>query len=72
MTALIVRVRPTLELNDAQFAQICSQNPVTAKGELIIMPPTGSETGGRNSSLSGQLWWWNRRSQLGNTFDSSA
>ncbi|MBP0016016.1 MAG: Uma2 family endonuclease [Cyanobacteria bacterium SBLK] len=76
MTALTVRVRPTLELNDEQFAQICSQNPdlrfeLTAKGELIIMPPTGSETGGRNSSLSGQLWWWNRRSQLGKTFDSS-
>ncbi|MGK7924446.1 MAG: Uma2 family endonuclease [Spirulina sp.] len=77
MTALTVRVHPTLELNDEQFAQICSQNPdlrfeLTAKGELIIMPPTGSETGGRNFGLSGQLWWWNRRSQLGQGFDSSA
>ncbi|MEA5469636.1 Uma2 family endonuclease [Spirulina sp. 06S082] len=76
MTALTVRVRPTLELNDEQFAQICGQNPdlrfeLTAKGELIVMSPTGSETGGRNSTLSGQLWVWNQRSRSGKTFDSS-
>ena len=76
MTALTVRVRPIWELNDEQFSQICSQNPdlrfeLTAKGELIIMPPTGSETGSRNATLSGQLWWWNQRSRSGITFDSS-
>ncbi|MEM9213535.1 MAG: Uma2 family endonuclease [Cyanobacteria bacterium P01_F01_bin.150] len=66
----------TLELTDAQFEAICRQNrelrlEKTAKGELVIMPPTGGETGERNSSMNGQLWVWNRKYKLGRLFDSS-
>lgn len=43
----------------------------TASGELIIMPPTGGNTGKRNSDLCFQLQAWNRQNQLGVTFDSS-
>ncbi|MGB3651304.1 MAG: Uma2 family endonuclease [Rivularia sp. (in: cyanobacteria)] len=43
----------------------------TKKGELIIMPPTGSETGKRNTDIIGQLWFWNRKKKLGVVFDSS-
>jgi Uma2 family endonuclease len=44
----------------------------TATGELIVMPPTGSDTGYRNLDIAGQLWLWNRQTKLGVAFDSSS
>ncbi len=70
----------TLELNikltDEQFWHLCQDNPDwrferTASGELIIMSPTGSETGDRNAELTYQLRAWSRQNQLGKSFDSS-
>ena len=67
----------TLELTDEQFFQLCQENrdlkfERTANGELIIMSPTGSETGRRNSELSFQLQFWSRQNKhLGLAFDSS-
>ena len=75
-----VSLPATLELNidltDEQFFQLCQQNrdlrfERTAKGELIIMPPTGSETSDRNADLTYQLRAWSRQNQLGKSFDSS-
>jgi Uma2 family endonuclease len=43
----------------------------TATGELIVMPPTGSDTGNRNLDIEGQLWLWNRQTKLGKAFNSS-
>jgi Uma2 family endonuclease len=43
----------------------------TATGELIVMPPTGSDTGNRNLDIEGQLWLWNRETKLGKAFNSS-
>jgi Uma2 family endonuclease len=76
MTALVLNLKPTLQLTDEQFEQICHVNrdlrlERTAKGELIIMPPTGGDTGRRNLGLSAQLWNWNQQSNLGIAFDSS-
>ncbi|MBC6473014.1 MAG: Uma2 family endonuclease [Hormoscilla sp. GM102CHS1] len=42
-----------------------------ATGELIIMPPTGGNTGKRNIDLSFQIQSWNRQTGLGVAFDSS-
>jgi len=75
MTALILKLPP--RLTEVQFYRICRANPElrlerTASGELVIMSPTGTETGARNSSLTGQLWSWNERTGLGQVFDSSA
>ncbi|WP_373536030.1 Uma2 family endonuclease [Microcoleus sp.] len=67
----------TLELTDEQFFQLCLDNrdlrfERTATGELIIMPPTGSETGNFNIDLSYQLQSWSRQNKhLGIAFDSS-
>ncbi|MBE9121288.1 Uma2 family endonuclease [Tychonema sp. LEGE 07199] len=67
----------TLELTDEQFFQLCLDNrdlrfERTASGGLIIMPPTGSETGRRNSDLNFQLPSWSRQNKhLGVVFDSS-
>lgn len=74
---IALTLRPTLQLTDEVFEQICQQNPElrlerTAHGELIAMAPAGSESGRQNLSLSAQLWQWNRQAKLGVTFDSSA
>lgn len=66
----------TIELTDEQFWQLCQNNrdlrfERNASGDLIIMPPTGSETGNRNIDLSYQLQAWSRQNNLGLAFDSS-
>ncbi|MBW4549351.1 MAG: Uma2 family endonuclease [Symplocastrum torsivum CPER-KK1] len=84
MSALTLQLPPVLKLTDEQFEQLAAANrelrlELTAKGELIIMPPTGRETGdslrdsfaSRNFELDGQLWYWNRKTRLGKAFDSS-
>lgn len=76
MNALTLQLPPNLKLTDEEFAQIVAVNQelrleLTAKGELIIMSPTGGETGNRNFDLLGQLWFWNSQNNLGKAFDSS-
>ena len=63
-------------ITDEQFEQLCAQNrdtkfEMTSQGELIIVSPTGSESGRQNTDLLGQIWYWNRQSELGVVFDSS-
>jgi Uma2 family endonuclease len=65
-----------IDLTDEQFFQLCQNNrdlrfERTATGELIIMPPTGSETGDRNADLTYQLRAWSRQNRIGKSFDSS-
>ena len=55
---------------DEQFYELCQANrdlrlERTAKGELIIMPPTGGETGNCNIEIAFQLQAWNRQNDLG-------
>jgi Uma2 family endonuclease len=76
MTALLLDLRPVIRLSHEQFEQIALANQdlrleLTADGELVLMPPTGGNTGRRNSGLTYQLETWNRRSKLGVVFDSS-
>ena len=76
MTAVIVNLNPIIELTDEQFYQLCRTNSDVkfernAKGELIIMPPTGGGTGKRNIELAADLVIWNRQTKLGVCFDSS-
>ena len=40
-------------------------------GEIIIMPPTGGETGNKNLKILLQLGNWNEQRQTGLVFDSS-
>ena len=55
------------------FCQLNSHLRVerTANGELVIMSPTGSETGNRNAKLMQQLANWTDRDGTGIEFDSS-
>lgn len=65
-----------VHLTDDQFYQLCQNNRElkferTAKGELIIMPPVGGESGNREADLIIDLGIWNRQTGLGYTFSSS-
>jgi Uma2 family endonuclease len=76
MTALIVNLHPAIELTDEQFFQLCQNNrdlrfERTAEGELIIMPPTGWETGNKNAKLTQRLGNWADANGTGLAFDSS-
>jgi Uma2 family endonuclease len=76
VTALILNLSPTIELTDEQFFQLCQNNrdlrlERTADGELIIMPPTGWESGNRNSRLTQRLGNWSDADGTGLAFDSS-
>ncbi|MBD1904032.1 Uma2 family endonuclease [Funiculus sociatus GB2-A5] len=76
--AIAVNIPPTLTLTltHEQFVELAIANrdlqlERTATGELILMPPTGGETGNRNLDMEGQLWLWNRQTRLGKAFNSS-
>ncbi|MCT7968346.1 Uma2 family endonuclease [Laspinema sp. D1] len=74
--AVTLNLQPALKMTVEQFAKLAQINQnlqleLTATGALIIMQPTGGETGDRNFELSGQLWDWNRQNRLGKAFDSS-
>jgi Uma2 family endonuclease len=76
MTAITVNFNSIIDISDEQFYQLCTQNPETkfernCDGEIVIMPPTGGETGKRNANLIVQLAIWNRQAKLGEVFDSS-
>ncbi|NJL60731.1 MAG: Uma2 family endonuclease [Methylacidiphilales bacterium] len=76
MTALILQLPMVLKFSDEQFEQLVAANQdlrleLSSSGELVIMSPTGGETGNRNFDLLGQLWLWNRQNNLGKAFDSS-
>ena len=65
-----------VQLTDEQFVLLCQENPelrleLTAQHELVIMPPTGSKTGWRNSKLTQRLANWAETDRTGLVFDSS-
>ncbi|HLM62367.1 MAG TPA: Uma2 family endonuclease [Pyrinomonadaceae bacterium] len=64
------------KINDDEFESFCRHNPdveieLTKEGELIIMPPTGGQTGIRNFSLIGKFFNWLEKDKSGVGFDSS-
>jgi Uma2 family endonuclease len=76
MNAFTVNLKPVLELTDEQFFNLCQANrglkfERTASGELIIMPPTGGETGNKNARITQQLMNWTDGDGTGIAFDSS-
>jgi Uma2 family endonuclease len=65
------------KLTEEQFIVLCQENPelrleLSAQGELIIMPPTGSEGAWRSGEVFGSLREWAKKDQTGLSFDSSA
>lgn len=65
-----------IDLTDTQFDRLCHDNPdlrleLTAQRTLVIMSPTGSKTGWRNSKLNQRLANWAEQDGTGLAFDSS-
>jgi len=76
MNTVTLNLRPIIEMSDEQFYQLCRANPDfkferNAKGELIVVSPTGGETGNFNVEIAADFVNWNRWTKLGKVFDSS-
>jgi len=75
-SASFVLPMQTEELTPAYLLDISAQNPGwrverSANHQLLLMPPTNSETGNRNFELIGLLFAWNSTHKQGHGFDSS-
>jgi len=73
---LIVHLQPVVHLTENQFFEFCQINrdlriERTAQGELIVMPPAGGETSGRNAEITMQLALWAKRDGTGTAFDAT-
>jgi Uma2 family endonuclease len=76
MNALTVNFKSVIEMTDEQFFELCQNNrdlrfERNANGELIIMPPTGGETGNKNARITQQVMNWTDVDGTGIAFDSS-
>jgi Uma2 family endonuclease len=75
-STIVLRIPPKLQMTDDEFFELCQINSElrierNKSGELLIMPPTGSETGNRSGSVFGELYIWARQDGTGICFDSS-
>ncbi|MEO0408202.1 MAG: Uma2 family endonuclease [Cyanobacteria bacterium P01_A01_bin.135] len=71
-----IDLSPVVRLDDEQFYQLCRANPDVKfernlQGEIVIVSPTGGETGKQNVEIAADFVIWNRRRKLGFVFDSS-
>jgi len=74
---IVLQLHPAIQMTDDQFYELCQLNrdfriERNAFGELVIMPPTGSETDERNFNLISQLWVWTKQDGTGVGFGSSS
>jgi Uma2 family endonuclease len=73
---LVLRLEPVIDMSDEQFFELCQLNrdlrlERTSQGDLVIMPPTGGETGRMNFELTGFFGYWVHADGSGVGFDSS-
>ena len=74
---LVVNFGPFVKtMNDEDFTKLCQLNSDlrierTREGDLIILPPTGGETGRRSFNLTALFGEWVERDGTGIGFDSS-
>jgi Uma2 family endonuclease len=73
---ITLKLEPVINLSAEQFTQLCFANPdakleLTGAGELVVMSPTGGESGISNIELSCQLQVWVKQDGTGVAFDSS-
>ena len=66
----------TVNLTDEQFYHLCQDNQTwnlerNQKGELLIMPPVGGNSGKQEANLIVKVGVWNEQTQLGEVFSSS-
>jgi Uma2 family endonuclease len=64
-------------LSEEQFFLLCARNKRLRierdkNSNIIIMAPTGSDTGNINGEIFGEVRNWNKETKLGFTFDSNS
>jgi Uma2 family endonuclease len=68
-------VRLKNRLSDDEFFELCQMNELRMErlkdGTIIIMEPTGSDTGGFNNDISYEITHWTKQTKEGKAFDSS-
>ena len=74
---IVLRMPPKLQMTEDEFFEFCQINrdlqiERNQSGEVLIIPPTGSETGNREGNIFGPLWVWSEQDGTGITFTSSA
>ena len=73
---VILQLRPALNMTEDQFFEFCQINrdlrlERNSDQELIIMPPAGNASSGRNAEITIQLGNWAKKNGTGKSFDSS-
>lgn len=76
MTTLTLTLDPVVRLTREQFYDLCKVNhdirlERSSTGDLILMPPTGWESGRQNSKLNLRVGVWAEQDGTGIVFDSS-
>ncbi|PZV08132.1 MAG: Uma2 family endonuclease [Leptolyngbya sp.] len=76
MTSLTLTLDPVVRLTREQFYALCEVNhdirlERSSTGDLILMPPTGWESGRQNSKLNLRVGTWAEHDGTGFVFDSS-
>ncbi|MBD2105862.1 Uma2 family endonuclease [Nodosilinea sp. FACHB-13] len=76
MTSLTLTLDPVVRLTREQFYELCKVNhdirlERSSTGDLILMPPTGWESGRQNSKLNLRVGAWAEQDGTGFVFDSS-
>ncbi len=76
VSRFVLQFSPFIEMDDAQFFEFCQANrdvriERNSQGDIIIMPPTGWETGNKNAEITIQLGIWAKQDGRGKSADSS-
>ena len=77
ISRFVLQFSPFLKMTDENFFEFCQVNrdlriERNAEGEIIIMPPTGWETGDKNAEITARLRIWTKKDGRGKSADSSA
>lgn len=77
LSRIILRMPKKMEMTNDHFFEFCQLNrdlriERNQSGEIVIMSPSGSETGNREGNIFGQLWVWAEKDGTGLAFSSSA
>jgi Uma2 family endonuclease len=73
---LVLHFPPNQRMSPDEYYDFCMANPdlrleQSEDGEIIVMAPTGGNSGGRNSDINLQLGLWAKNNKTGKVFDSN-
>jgi Uma2 family endonuclease len=76
MESVVLKFPASTQFTDDELFEFCIANKELrierdAKGQIIIMAPTGSLSSSYNMTVASLLWNWNQKSKTGIVFDSS-